>query len=366
MKNQKSESSPRPSTRFARSGHPSPSKMERGMNSPPQAEKKGVRWVILLWVLVIFVAGCAPTRKTGHEGHEPGKKILFYRNPMNPQITSPVFMKDSMGMDYVPVYEQAKGAAEGEISISSDEQKLIGVKTERVGRRQLYKEIRTVGTVAYDPELYVAQEEYLGALGLSDEALIESGQKRLMILGLNDEQIGRLQKEGKAQENLILPEEETWVYITIYENELGLVKVGTPVEIDTIAFPGEAFYGKIAAVSPVLDPMTRSAKARAEVQNPGQKLKPNMYANVKIKIDLGSRLAVDEEAVINTGKRTLVVVAKGSGNYLSREVKLGQKADGYYEVLGGLKEGEMAVTTGNFLIDSESRLKSTSGGEHQH
>ncbi|MFA4844630.1 MAG: efflux RND transporter periplasmic adaptor subunit [Candidatus Margulisiibacteriota bacterium] len=322
--------------------------------------------VIILGLVVLAVVSCAPAQKSGHQGHELGKNILFYRNPMNPQVTSPVPMKDEMGMDYVPVYEKAPGAQAGEISISPEEQKLVGVRTERVGRRQLWKEVRTVGTVAYDPELYVAQEEYIGALGLGDETLIDAGKKRLRVLGLDEEQLARLQAEGKPQENLILPEDRTWVYITIYENELGLVKTGVPVEIETVAFPGEAFSGTIAAVSPVLDPMSRSAKARAEIQNPGQRLKPGMYATVKLKIDLGSRLAVAEEAVINTGKRTLVVVAKGNGNYISREVRLGQKAAGYYEVLGGLREGEMAVTTGNFLIDSESRLKSTGGGEHQH
>jgi len=317
----------------------------------------GICLVLGIWFFGFWLSGCAPTPKSGHQGHEQGKKILFYRNPMNPQITSPVPMKDEMGMDYVPVYEKETGTKEGEIFISPEEQNLIGVETEKVAFRNLKREIRTVGNIAYDPELYVAQEEYLGALGLGDENLVETGKKRLQVLGLNEEQIERLGKEGKAQENLILPEDKTWVYITIYENETGLVKAGTPVEIDTVAFPGEVFLGKIAAVSPVLDPMTRSVKARAEILNPGQKLKPGMYANVKIKIDLGSRLAIDEEAVINTGKRTIVVVASGGGNYLSREVRLGQKAEGYYEVLSGLKEGEMVVTTGNFLIDSESRLK---------
>ncbi|MDD5593991.1 MAG: efflux RND transporter periplasmic adaptor subunit, partial [Candidatus Margulisbacteria bacterium] len=307
--------------------------------------------------------GCAPAKKAEPMG---GKQVLFYRNPMKPEITSAVPMKDEMGMDYVPVYKKEVGAQAGEISISPEEQKLIGAKTEQVSRRHLYKEIRTVGTVAYDPELYVAQEEYVGTLGLGDEDLIAAGQRRLRGLGLNEEQIARLQKEGKAQENLILPEDKTWVYITIYENETGLVKADTPVEIDTVAFPGETFTGKIAAVSPVLDPMTRSAKARAEIENPGQKLKPGMYANVTIKVALGNSLAVADEAVINTGKRTIVVMAKGNGQYLSRDVRLGRKAEGFYEVLGGLREGDRVVTTGNFLIDSESRLKSTGGGEHQH
>lgn len=322
--------------------------------------------LVILVFIALAIGGCAPAKKEEHKGNESGKKILFYRNPMNPQITSTVPMKDGMGMDYVPIYEKEVGAEEGDIFISPEEQKLIGVSTEKVAFRNLFKEIRTVGAVAYDPDLYVAQEEYLGAVDLKDEGLIDAGKRRLKVLGLNESQIERVEKEGKAQEGLILPEDEIWVYIMIYESETGLVREGTPVEIETVALPGETFHGKIVAVSPVLDPMTRSAKARAQILNPGERLKPGMYANVNIKVGMGNKLAVVDEAVINTGKRTIVVVAKGEGTYFSREVKLGRKAEGFYEVLGGLKQGEMVVTTGNFLIDSESRLKSVVGGEHQH
>ncbi|MBI5400455.1 efflux RND transporter periplasmic adaptor subunit [Candidatus Saganbacteria bacterium] len=312
---------------------------------------------------VILSTGCAPTKK---EGQATDKKILFYRNPMNPAITSPVPMKDEMGMDYVPVYKKEIGAAEGEISINQEEEKLAGVVTKKVGPRFLNKEIKTVGIIAYDPDLYVAEEEYLGAISLGDAVLLEAGKNKLKILGLNDEQIAALEKEGKAQNNLILSNNKTWVYITVYENDMALVRVGTPVEIDTVAYPGEILSGRIVAVSQVLDPDTRTLKARAEIANPNQKLKPGMYANAVIKAGLGNKLAVDEEAVINTGKRTIVVVAKGGGKFVSQDVKLGQKAQGYYEVIAGLKDGEMVVTTGNFLLDSESRLNSGAGTEHTH
>ncbi|MBI5701371.1 efflux RND transporter periplasmic adaptor subunit [Candidatus Saganbacteria bacterium] len=317
---------------------------------------------ISILVISVLIAGCVSSKKEDTSG----KKILFYRNPMNPQITSKVFMKDEMGMDYLPVYEKEKGEAEGEISIGQDEEALVGVETKKVVRRPLHKEIRTAGIVANDPDLFVAEQEYLGSIALSDEALVESGKKRLKVLGLNDEQIEKLEKDGEAQQSLILPSDMAWVYLTIYENEMGKVKVGSFVEVDTVAYPGEIFSGKIAAVSPVLDPMTRSLKARAEVSNPGHKLKPGMYANAVININLGNRLAVDEEAVINTGKRTIVVVSKGNGKFESRDVVLWQKADSYYEVISGLKEGDMIVTTGNFLLDSESRLRSGKKVEHQH
>lgn len=299
-----------------------------------------------------------------------GRKLLFYRHPMKPGVTSPVAMKDEMGMDYVPVYEEEAAGGEG-IYVSSERQQLIAIKKERVEKRKLTYQILTVGKVAYDPELYVAQEEYLQALktksalrqsSIAEQAksLVEAAERKLLLLGMSKEQIEELATQNKPQGNLYLPTKENtvWVYMTIYEYEIGMIRQGLPVEIEAIAYPGEVFLGEIIAITPVLDPMTRSIQVRAEVDNPHSKLKPEMFVNVRIKVDLGEKLAVSEEAIINTGKRTLVVVTNDRGNFFSQEVKLGQKAEGYYEVLEGLQEGDIIVTSGNFLIDSESRLQS--------
>ncbi len=317
------------------------------------------------------------------------RKILYYRNPMNPQATSPVPMKDSMGMDYVPVYEEASGEVSG-INISLERQQMIGVKKEEVKKRRLEHTILTVGKVAYDPALYVAQQEYLQALKVKEkinesalplireqtESLVEASKKKLILLGMNEENIGALEQEGKPQENLYLPLKENivWVYLTIYEYEIGLIKEGQNVEIEAVAFPGEVFKGKVMAITPVLDSMTRSIQVRAEVENQEHKLKPDMFVNARIGVDLGEKIAVSEEAVINTGKRTIVVVTNGNGNFFSKEVILGQKAEDFYEVLAGLNEGDIVITSGNFLIDSESRLQSaiststslSAGDEHKH
>jgi len=321
-------------------------------------------------------------KEKGHEEHagmKKERKIIYYRNPMNSQVTSVVPAKDQMGMDYVPVYEEEADAREGGISINSERQQIIGVKKEKVEKRKLTYQILTVGRVAYDPGLYVAQEEYLQALKVKEkinesalplikeqiESLADAAKRKLMLSGMNEETIEELTKEGKPQESLYLPVKENtvWVYTTIYEYEIGLIKEGLPVEIDAIAFPGDVFTGKIVAITPVLDPITRSMQVRSEIDNPGHKLKPDMFVNVKINIDLGEKLAVSEEAVINTGRKTLVVVTNETGNFYSKEVRLGQKAEGFYEVLEGLKEGDTVVTSGNFLIDSESRLQSAISGE---
>ncbi|TAN62869.1 HlyD family efflux transporter periplasmic adaptor subunit [bacterium] len=321
-----------------------------------------------------------------------GKKLLYYRHPMKPGVTSPVPMKDEMGMDYVAVYAQEDAGREG-IYISPERQQLIAIKKESAEKRKLTYQILTVGKVAYDPQLYVAQEEYLQSLKTQSalaqssiaeqsNSLVEASRRKLLLLGMSSEQIEELARQNSPQGNLYLPTKEktAWVYMTIYEYEIGMIKRGLPVEIEAIAYPGEEFQGKIIATTPVLDPMTRSIQARAEVDNPQGKLKPEMFVNVKIMVDLGEKLAVSEEAVINTGKRALVVVADNQGNFFSKEVKLGYKAEGYYEVLGGLQEGDIVVTSGNFLIDSESRLQSAvspepgdegerkeaAAGEHRH
>ena len=311
------------------------------------------------------------------------KKIIFYRNPMNPEVTSPTPMKDSMGMDYAPVYEDETAGIEAGIYMSQEKQQMIGVKKENVEKRKLTHEILTVGKVAYDPALYVAQEEYLQAQKVKEkisenalpsvkeqtDSLVGASRRKLLLMGMNEQGIMELAKKGKPQENLYLPTDEgtVWVYMTIYEYESGFIKEGLDVEIDSVAFPGEIFKGVIASITPVLDSMTRSIQARTEVRDPDHKLKPEMFVNAKINVDLGEKLAVPEEAVLDTGVRKIVYVVKEGDLLEQRDVALGQKADGFYEVLDGLKEGEAVVISGNFLVDSESKLKSSlKGAEHKH
>ena len=125
------------------------------------------------------------------------------------------------------------------------------------------------------------------------------------------------------------------------------------------AYPGKVFRGTIKAVDSILSAETRTLRVRAEVENPDNMLKPEMYAEVKIKVTLDSRLTVPLSAVVNTGSRKLVFVDKKEGSIEPREVKTGFEGDDYAEILSGLKAGEKVVTSANFLIDSESRLKST-------
>ncbi|MDP2980594.1 MAG: efflux RND transporter periplasmic adaptor subunit, partial [Candidatus Omnitrophota bacterium] len=193
------------------------------------------------------------------------RKLLYYRNPMNPEATSPVPMKDQMGMDYVPVYEEVKAqAATGPtVTISPEKQQLIGVKTEPVKKMNLSKIVSASGKIAYDPELVITQEEFIQALNNKDnlkgeefkdviarvQSLIDASRNKLKLLGMADEEIAELEKTRKAQTNLYLPKkgENVWAYISIYEYEIGLVKKGSSVEIEAVAYPGEVFQGKVVS-----------------------------------------------------------------------------------------------------------------------
>ena len=149
-----------------------------------------------------------------------------------------------------------------------------------------------------------------------------------------------------------------WLYADIYEYEVPLVREGQAVTVSLSSYPGETFTGKITYIYPYLDTQTRTNKVRLEFANPQGKLKPGMYANSEIEINLGATLTVPESAVLQSGLRQLIFVEQSPGVFTPREVKLGAKADARFAVLDGLTAGERVVTSGNFLLDSESKLQS--------
>lgn len=322
-------------------------------------------------------------------------KLLYYRHPMRPDITSPKPAKDEMGMDYVPIYEGEESRGEsmvpghGEAMISPERQQLIGVQKAVVDEIPLTLSIRAVGRVAYDPELYNAFAEYREALAAQEkakesplpevrermDALVRSVEFKLKLSGIGQEQLSELQKTGESPSNLLLPSSMAWVYADIYEYETGLVKPGQMAKITTPALPRMQFEGKVRTLEPVLNAMSRTLKVRIEVENKGEVLKPEMFVDVAIQVNLGTKLAIPEDAVLDTGQRQLSFVDKGEGRIEPREIQVGYAADGYYEVLKGLSSGETVISSANFLIDSESRLraaaKSSSAAEpaqteHQH
>ena len=151
---------------------------------------------------------------------------------------------------------------------------------------------------------------------------------------------------------------KVWVYVDIYEYEIPWVKLGDEAEMTLAGLPGQQFKGRITYIYPYLEKKTRTLTVRLSFENPKQALKPEMFANVTI---MASRrinaLVVPEQAVVETGIRNRVFVVRAPGKFEPRSVKVGIRANGFAQILEGLKKGEEVVTSSQFLIDSESKLR---------
>jgi RND family efflux transporter MFP subunit len=252
----------------------------------------------------------------------------------------------------------------------------------------------------YSPELVASQQEFLAAvpyaeqlshsshhsIAESGEKLLEAARRRLQLWDITDAQIDRLQRTGKVEKYLtlfapsrgyvieknvlpgqkIMPGEpllvvadlsSVWAEADIYESDLPYVHVGMPVALSLSYWPGKTFEGTVSFLFPYLDPQSRTLKARMNVSNPELLLKGEMYADAHLLYDLGECVAVPETAVMNTGARSYVFLAGQDEEIIPREVRVGNRVEGYYEVLDGLQAGERVVTSANFLVDSESSLK---------
>ena len=313
------------------------------------------------------------------------KKILYWTDPMIPGYKAEGPGKSPMGMDLIPVYEEEKTEGtivEGHapVSLGSFKQQLIGIKTQKVITRQLTKTIRAVGTVAHDTALYQSQAEYLQtdaalkraqASGIPEvieqaQGVVDTVRLRLIHMGFHDGLIEELKQKGEPDKSLLLVETgPVWVYAYIYQYELPYVDVGTPAMVTVPSFSQEIFEGMVRAVDPMVDMMTRTVRIRIQIKDAKAVLKPDMYVNARIDVDLGQVLAVPQEAVFHTGDKDIVFMDSGNSVFQPRQVTLGAEANGFFEIKSGLKQDEVVVTSGNFLLDSESRLKAAIEGEAQ-
>jgi Cu(I)/Ag(I) efflux system membrane fusion protein len=256
----------------------------------------------------------------------------------------------------------------------------------------------------YSPELLATQQEFLntlrwakssgetkegavaGMLTRDAEAIITAARERLRLWDITDEQIKHIEETGKTMRTMtlvspldgtvvqknaiqgmrVMPGEKlfdiadlstVWITADLYEQDLALITPGETARISLSVLPGKELSAKIEFVNPTLTGDARTVKVRMTVPNPGGRLKPQMFANVDIKVGMGNRLAVPDDSVLDTGTRQIVYVDKGEGYFEPREVKLGTRADGYREVLSGLKSGEKVARSATFLIDSEAQLK---------
>jgi Cu(I)/Ag(I) efflux system membrane fusion protein len=372
---------------------------------------------------------------------EPG--VLFYRNPMNPAITSPVPARDEMGMDYIPVYADEDTADRdepaGTVKIDPVTVQNIGVRTALAEEQSLSRHIRAVGRVDFDeerlsrlhpktegwieelyidktgeqigkdaillniysPQLVTSQQEYLLALNNLDvlrespyeeirrgaEELVSSTRERLELLDVPEHQIRELERSRQIKKNLhihspfdgviinigaregqfVTPATElykiadlsrVWVFADVYENEVPWIQAGDPVDMKLTAIPGRVFSGRVGYIYPYAEAKTRTIKVRLEFDNPEQLLKPDMFADVTIHAQRAiDAVVIPTEAVVRSGEREQVFVVREPGKFEPREVKLGVSAKGMVQVIEGVSAGEQVVTSSQFLIDSESKLR---------
>ena len=368
------------------------------------------------------------------------REVLFYRNPMNPAVTSPVPAKDSMGMDYIPVYANAGGGdVVGTVEIDPVIVQNIGVRTSRAERRALSRSIKTVGRVDfneehmarlhpkvegwieeirvdktgqevraddillsfYSPKLVSAQQEYL--LALNNQAALEgspfeqirsgaqdltrSARERLTLLDVPEHQIRELEESrelkkyihihapwdgtviriGARAGQFVTPStelymmvdlEQVWVYADVYEYELPWVKTGDDVEMTLASVPGKTFRGTLDYIYPYAESKTRTTKVRLVFDNAQRLLRPDMFAEVTIASDTqDDAIVVPAEAVVRSGDRTQAFVVRAPGKFEPRDIETGIESDGFVTVLEGIAEGEEVVTSAQFLVDSESKLR---------
>lgn len=368
-------------------------------------------------------------------------KPLFYRNAMNPSVTSPIPAKDNMGMDYKPVYadDSQNNDVAGTVKIDPVVVQNIGVRTAKAVTGNLSRTIRAVGKIdyneekmariqpktegwieklfvdktgetviedtmlleVYSPKLVSTQQEYLLALsnlktlGSSEFADVSNGAKnlvkttyeRLQLLDVPEHQIKELEKTKQVKKNLhihtpvagtiirigaragqfvtpstelymIADLSEVWVYADIYEYEIQWVKLGDKVEMELAGIPGRKFLGKISYIYPYAEAKTRTIKARIVFDNHDLILRPEMFAEMTIHSEeQKDAVIIPAEAVVRSGTRNQVFVVRGEGKFEPRNVILGLESSGKVIVLSGVKSGDTIVTSAQFLIDSESKLR---------
>ena len=261
----------------------------------------------------------------------------------------------------------------------------------------------------YSPEVVSAQREYLiavqGMQAMKDaapeaqggmEQLAASSLARLRNWDLAPEQVAALVKSGEATRTITLrspvsglvtekkavqgmrfmPGEalyqvtdlsSVWVVADVFEQDIGLVKTGAKAKVTISAYPNQVFEGRITYVYPTLKAETRTVAVRIELANPGQLLKPAMFAQVELPVGgKAPMLVVPDSAVIDSGTRKIVLVQVQEGRFEPREVELGARGESHVQVLKGVREGEQVVVAANFLIDAESNLKAAVGGLGGH
>jgi Cu(I)/Ag(I) efflux system membrane fusion protein len=253
----------------------------------------------------------------------------------------------------------------------------------------------------YSPEMFAAQHELILAAQAKKsaatemqrsraEALLMGSRKRMRLWDLGPGQIDRMIARGEPLRQVPVPSPASgyviekdvvegaavepgqrlfriadlariWVEAEIYERDIALVEKGQAAKVTLAHLPGRTLLGSVSFIHPTIDPRTRTARVRIELENRKLELKPDMFAAVDIAVDMGERLVIPEPAILYSGPRRIVFVDVGEDRLRPTIVETGAKSDGLVEVLSGLEAGDEVVVSGNFLVAAESRLKSATG-----
>ncbi len=351
------------------------------------------------------------------------KKILYWVAPMDPAYRRDGPGKSPMGMDLVPVYDEGAGLSvkisptiENNMGVRTavaeynklwrsintvgyvdfDENKishihlrtkgwieklLVKSEGERVKKGQLLFEV-------YSPELVTAQEEYLQALSVGNRRLVSASTERLIALGVSDKQITNLKQSRKVKQyvqiyasqdgivdNLnvregmfVMPNKRVlsladlssvWILAEVFEKQADWVKEGQSAEVRLSYLPGRTWKGKVEYIYPSLNQKTRTLKVRLRFDNLDESLKPNMFAKVTIYAGPKSEIIVIPREAVIMGSQNRVILSMGKGRFQPREVVIGIESGDWIEISKGLDEGDVVVTSGQFLLDSEASLKAS-------
>lgn len=256
-----------------------------------------------------------------------------------------------------------RAALSQSVHIDGERQRQAGVRMVKVVRVPFEISLNTAGRVALDVELITAVREFV-QLGQRDPVIRQASRTRLRLLGMGDEEIRAIElNPGTADALYRTTSGMIWVYATLYENEVRLVRAGQNVTVVPSYDSKQRLRGTVRSISPIVDSASRSIRARILVNDPGGILKPDGFVRVTIAVNLGPQLLIPKSALIDTGERQMVFVQSGENQFDSRPVEIGDESKEFVSIRSGLKEGESVVSSGAFLIESEGKLSQSSGGD---
>ena len=347
-------------------------------------KKKIMTWLLVAGLGLVFAGGGIVSCQK-----KVDESVAYYTCPMHPQIhedrpgSCPI-----CGMTLIPVPKEKDSPLDKHsehkssgVMIAPERQQLIGVQKAPAKKQLLQKTWRATGRVSYSPELASAQQEYLEAKKMALRAaenggaslrertntFVASARNRLLLMGMNAEWIRELDQKGSVNRGLYLPSKNAvLVEAVLYETEREGVSSGMPATVIVPGNPEQILSGTVKSIGSQVDSNTRSVKMFVEIPE-AKEIAPDTYVRVEVLASLGEMVSIPKSAILHDGEQKKVIVVH-ENHFEPRNIVTGPEGDDVVGVASGLAEGDVVVTSANFLIDSESQLKTALGNlsEHKH